>query len=76
MRRFLGNPRILVGGFAIIVLFLTAVLAPVLAPFDPYKLNPAKSLRSPGQTYLLGTDDLGRDIFSRLSISLTTFGRC
>jgi peptide/nickel transport system permease protein len=66
MTRFLSNPRVLVGGFAIIILFLTAVLAPVLAPFDPYKLNPSKSLRSPGQTYLLGTDDLGRDIFSRL----------
>jgi ABC-type dipeptide/oligopeptide/nickel transport system permease subunit len=75
MDRFINNIRIVVGGCALIILFFTAILAPVLSPFDPNKMNPAKSLKDPGQTYLLGTDDLGRDIFSRLvygtRISLT-----
>jgi len=66
MSRFLGNIRVIVGGCAIIILFVTAVLAPFLAPFDPDKMNPSKSLKDPGGIYLLGTDDLGRDIFSRL----------
>jgi len=57
---------VLIGGCAIVIIFLTAVLAPILAPFNPDKINPAKSLKDPGRIYIMGTDDLGRDIFSRL----------
>ena len=66
MKQIIKNVRVVVGGFAIIILFLTAVLAPVLTPFEPDKMHPAKALSDPGRIYLLGTDDLGRDIFSRL----------
>lgn len=52
----------------IILLFLIAVaiLAPVLAPQDPIKINPANNLRPPSPSHLMGTDDIGRDILSRV----------
>ncbi len=45
---------------------LVALLAPLIAPHDPLLINPANSLASPSSEHLLGTDQLGRDIFSRL----------
>jgi len=45
---------------------LTALLAPFLAPYDPYKQNLSHSLQEPSSTYLLGTDMLGRDVLSRI----------
>jgi len=47
-------------------LVLVAVLAPVLAPQDPYATNPTLSLRPPGPRHLFGTDTFGHDIFSRV----------
>lgn len=50
---------------------LAAIAAPVLAPFDPLRQSLLLRLRPPGTvtaagTYLLGTDDLGRDLLSRI----------
>jgi peptide/nickel transport system permease protein len=54
-------------GFGIVVLYLlVALLAPVMAPYDPLVIEPANRLASPDMAHLLGTDELGRDIFSRL----------
>lgn len=50
----------------VMLLLLTAVFAPVLAPHDPYLVNLPKKLLPMSSEYLLGTDHLGRDIFSRL----------
>jgi len=66
MRQLFGNVRVIVGGAAIVLLFMMALLAPTIAPFEPNRMNPSKALKDPGSVYLLGTDDLGRDIFSRL----------
>ncbi len=46
-------------------LTLVALLAPVIAPYDPHALA-GPSLASPSETHLLGTNDLGQDIFSQL----------
>jgi len=55
------------GSLIIIALIISAsVLAPLIAPYDPELINPSQRLQSPSGTHLLGTDDLGRDIFSRL----------
>jgi peptide/nickel transport system permease protein len=48
------------------VVVAAALLAPVLTPFDPVKTDLANSLDSPSSTHLLGTDNFGRDIFTRL----------
>ena len=47
-------------------LVLLAVLAPLIAPFDPIKNNLSNVLASPGADHWLGTDELGRDVLSRL----------
>lgn len=54
-------------GIAIVVLVLAAmVLAPVIAPYDPNKLDLLNRLAQPSASHLFGTDEVGRDIFSRV----------
>ena len=48
------------------LLFVFAVFAPFIATFDPQGMNPVDKLRSPDGTYFFGTDNFGRDIFSRV----------
>jgi peptide/nickel transport system permease protein len=55
--------------FAVITLAvfaIAALLAPWIAPYDPAALHLEQRLLPPGRHYLLGTDELGRDIFSRI----------
>ena len=52
--------------FSVILIICIAVLAPVLVPHDPYEANMLKALQTPNNEYFLGTDKLGRDIFSRI----------
>ncbi len=65
-RRFVEN-RLAVIGLAIIVLLVAvAALAPALAPYPPNAPDLTRRLAPPGQAHWLGTDELGRDIFSRI----------
>jgi peptide/nickel transport system permease protein len=57
-----GMAMIAVAG-AIVIL---SILAPALAPYDPLDLDPAKRLLAPSRAHWFGTDDLGRDVFSRI----------
>ncbi|HEX9269796.1 MAG TPA: ABC transporter permease [Candidatus Limnocylindria bacterium] len=59
------HPRILIGGGLVLALLLVAILAPVLAPYDPTEADPSQALDPPGPAHWLGTDDLGRDVLSR-----------
>ncbi|MFN2342223.1 MAG: ABC transporter permease [Desulfonatronovibrio sp.] len=45
---------------------IAALFAPLIAPFDPTEINVDAILHPPSSQYLLGTDNLGRDVFSRL----------
>lgn len=65
-RRFRRNPLAVFGLVVLVILSLAAILAPVLAPYDPDAVNPREALDAPNTTHLLGTDDLGRDVLSRL----------
>ncbi|GAA3315162.1 ABC transporter permease [Arthrobacter ramosus] len=66
MRR-LGRNRAAVVSFAVVLIFaLLAVLSPVITPYDPNVGNVVDSLASPSAAHWLGTDDLGRDVFSRV----------
>jgi len=60
------HPLALAGLIIISALILVAVLAPVIAPFDPYDQVADDRLQPPGNRYFFGTDDMGRDIFSRV----------
>jgi peptide/nickel transport system permease protein len=55
-----------IGGFVILVLILTAVFAPVIAPYDPLEVKAGRPLTPPSRQFLFGTDDLGRDQLSRI----------
>jgi peptide/nickel transport system permease protein len=50
----------------LVTLVTIAVFAPVLAPFDVKATHPYSRLKPPSSTYLMGTDKLGRDVFSRV----------
>lgn len=59
--------RIVIAGAAIVFFFVfVAVFAPFLAPYDPYQINPAQSMAQPSAEHLLGTDNIGRDVLSRI----------
>lgn len=65
--RLLGrNPSAVVGFAVIATMLLMAVLAPVLAPHDPIRISLSERLSAPSAHHLFGTDELGRDIFSRI----------
>jgi peptide/nickel transport system permease protein len=56
----------MIGLAFLLLMIVTAIAAPVLAPHDPTFINPTDRLEPPSTTYWMGTDDLGRDIFSRV----------
>ncbi|MBT2643916.1 ABC transporter permease [Bacillus sp. ISL-41] len=64
--RFFQNKLAVVGGVFTLLLILMAIFAPLVAPYNPTEQNYAKFLQSPNAENLLGTDELGRDIFSRI----------
>ena len=72
LHRALSHKGLLIGGFIVGTLILVALLAPLLAPHDPYAQSLAKRLLPPaweaGGTWehILGTDQVGRDYLSRL----------
>jgi len=66
LRRF-SRHRIGMFGLAVIlVIVVCAIFAPWLAPYDPTKIDYGAMIASPSGTYLMGTDEIGRDILSRL----------
>jgi len=65
-RRFRKNKLALGGGILVLFLFIIAFLAPLISPHDPGDINVKNILLSPGKTHPLGTDELGRDILSRM----------
>jgi peptide/nickel transport system permease protein len=67
LRRFARSDRLAAASFVYLVLIvLVALLAPVLAPHDPNAQSLMQRLQPWGAEHLLGTDDYGRDVLSRL----------
>jgi peptide/nickel transport system permease protein len=56
----------MVGGGIVGLVVGMALLAPVIAPYDPLAVEPGRSLEPPGLEHLMGSDELGRDILSRV----------
>ena len=65
-KRLKKNKMAMVCAIVIILLVIIAVFAPVLAPYDPDVQDYANILKSPTKAHLLGTDEYGRDILSRI----------
>ncbi|OLP53840.1 ABC transporter permease [Rhizobium rhizosphaerae] len=72
LRALLGEPRVLFGGGFVLLMIAIALLAPVIAPKDPLEQDlmlgtlPPAGFDGAEAGYLLGTDDLGRDVLSRI----------
>lgn len=66
VRRFLRQRLALLAAGFILVVSLLAVFAPVVSPYSPEKTDLLAVLQGPSSDHLLGTDDLGRDVLSRL----------
>ncbi len=66
VRRFLRHRLAVASLVVLLLLVLSALLAPVIAPFDPDALSTTERLQGPSTRHWLGTDDIGRDIFSRV----------
>src|SRR3712207_4658338 len=58
------NPTIFIGAVLLVALAVVAVLAPLIAA-DPFRQAPINRLRPPSERWWFGTDQFGRDIFSR-----------
>lgn len=63
---FFRNKVAILGLIIIFLVIFAALTAPYIAPHDPNKIHAADRLVPPNSTYILGTDEFGRDIFSRL----------
>jgi peptide/nickel transport system permease protein len=67
MLRRLGRRPMAVGGMVVASLFvLAALFAPLIAPYDPAATDFSHVLEGPSVSHIMGTDDLGRDVFSRI----------
>ncbi len=65
-RVFFGRKLYLIGFIIVVIIFLTAIFAPLLAPYDPIKPDIINRLQTPSAAHWLGTDSLGRDMLSRI----------
>jgi ABC-type dipeptide/oligopeptide/nickel transport system permease subunit len=65
-RRFLENRSAALGGAILLTLVICAMGAPLISPHDPLTINPVARLRPPGIQHWFGTDEVGRDLFSRI----------
>ncbi len=64
--RLKHNKLAVAGGIIVIFLFIIALFASLLAPYDPNEIDRNNILSPPDARHLLGTDDLGRDVLSRM----------
>lgn len=65
LRRLFGNRAMLFGAIILVIVVLAALLAPWVAPYAPNKLSIVNKLKPPSMVNFFGTDEFGRDIFSR-----------
>ena len=60
------NPSVMIGGSILLLLLAIALLAPLLTQYDPMQIAPRFRLRMPSDDFLMGTDQLGRDVWTRV----------
>lgn len=66
LKKILSSPLTLLGIFLVAVLLIMAIFAPVVAPYDPVEIEMSQKLLPPSVDHWFGTDEVGRDIFSRV----------
>lgn len=66
MRRAMRTPGIVIGVSVLAIIAVSAFVVPVIAGLDPYAIDPASRLQGPSAEHIFGTDNFGRDVFSRI----------
>ena len=66
MRQLLKNRRAVVGGIVLFVIIFLAIFAPYVTPYDPVKQNIRNRLQGPSREHIFGTDQFGRDTYTRV----------
>ncbi|MEP7028465.1 MAG: ABC transporter permease [Candidatus Eisenbacteria bacterium] len=66
VRKFLRHRGAVIGSLLVLAFLGVALFAPALAPHDPLAQDLAVRLQAPSSNYVFGTDDFGRDVFSRV----------
>lgn len=69
-QRFKSNPLALAGSIVVAFLVLLALFSPSLAPYDPLQQDLIQRLKPPSSAHWFGTDELGRDVFSRILVGI------
>ncbi|MGE3798593.1 MAG: ABC transporter permease [Thermomicrobiales bacterium] len=66
VRVLLEKPAVIISILLLLIMSVLGIFAPAIARFDPDFVDPVNRLKGPSSTYWLGTDDLGRDVFSQV----------
>lgn len=66
IKKFKANKLAMIGLVVVVIYILLSIFAPVISSFDPNSADLANMNKTPGNGHLLGTDSLGRDLFTRL----------
>ena len=66
LRKFLRNRNLVIGSVMVLFVVLVAILAPFIAPYPYNQPHLQDKLQPPSGTYWFGTDEFGRDMFSRV----------
>ncbi len=66
-RRFISNKSLVFGTILLLIVCLFAIIAPYVSPYSPYDIDPANRLNGPNSEHWFGTDNFGRDLFSRVA---------
>ncbi|HCK03427.1 MAG: ABC transporter permease [Methylophilales bacterium] len=66
MKKFISNTLAMAGLIIITSVLVAAITAPILSPYDPNFIDIESILMAPSYSHIMGTDGLGRDVFSRM----------
>ncbi len=66
LRRLFHSPSAKIGAIILAFFVTVAIFAPAIAPFDPLQMGVGKNLQPPSAAHWFGTDEFGRDLFSRM----------
>jgi peptide/nickel transport system permease protein len=67
IRRFFANRMVLTGSIIVLIIMLFAIFGPLLATHGPLEMEPTDRLKTPSSENWFGTDNYGRDVFSRVA---------
>lgn len=66
LRRLRSSKNVVIGASVLTIIVIMAALAPTISPHDPTGMAPRERLQAPSSEHIFGTDDFGRDIFTRV----------